>query len=72
MRSILTIILLVTAFLLIAAILLQQKGSGLSGVFGGDSASYLTKRGAEKFLTIFTILSAGAFISSALLLLILK
>jgi len=72
MRTILTIILLVTAFLLMAAILLQQKGSGLSGVFGGDSASYLTKRGAEKFLTIFTILSAAAFISSALLLLILK
>ncbi len=72
MRTIVTIVLLVAAFLLIAAVLLQQKGSGLSGIFGGDSASYLTKRGAEKFLTIFTVLSAAIFIASALSLLIIK
>ena len=33
---------------LIAAILLQARGTGLSGTFGGDSAVYRSRRGVEK------------------------
>jgi preprotein translocase subunit SecG len=41
---------------LIAAILLQARGTGLSGTFGGDSAVYRSRRGVERRLWQFTIL----------------
>lgn len=44
--------------LLIIAILLQQRGSGLGGSFGGDSSTYATRRGAEKFIFTATIILA--------------
>ncbi len=72
MQTLLTLILLIDSGLMITAILLQQKGSGLSGVFGGSSASYLARRGAEKFLTFFTVFTMVVFIVTALLMLILK
>jgi preprotein translocase subunit SecG len=40
---------------LIAVILLQAKGSGLGGIFGGDSSIYKTRRGVEKTLHQATI-----------------
>ena len=45
-----------------AAILLQQKGQGLSGAFGGEGGFYRTKRGIEKTLLIATIVLAALFI----------
>ena len=50
---------IVVSALLLIAILLQQRGSGLSSVFGGTGNIYRTKRGLEKglfFLTIILIL----------------
>ena len=35
---------------LIASILLQARGTGLSGTFGGDSAVYRSRRGVERRL----------------------
>ena len=52
---------------LVIAILLQSKGSGLSGIFGGEGNVFRTKRGAEKTLFIFTIVNAVLFFSIALL-----
>lgn len=53
---------IVVAFLLMAAILMQSKGSGLGGVFGGAGGGvYLTKRGLEKKLFIATIVLAIIF-----------
>ncbi len=49
--------------LLIAAILLQQRGAGLSGTFGGSGIEYSTKRGAEKILFYATIVLAVLFIA---------
>jgi protein translocase SecG subunit len=72
MKIALTVIIFLASALLVTSILLQQKGSGLSGVFGGTSASYLTRRGAEKFLTIFTIVIAAVFVIAALSMLILQ
>ena len=72
MQTILDIVLVVVSVLLITAILLQQKGSGLSGVFGGGSASYLTRRGAEKFLTFATVGLVAVFIVVSVALLIIK
>jgi preprotein translocase subunit SecG len=46
---------------LIAAILLQSKGTGLGSVFGGDGSVFRTRRGAEKGLFQLTIILAIAF-----------
>jgi len=40
---------------LITAILMQARGTGLSGTFGGDSAVYRSRRGVERRLWQFTI-----------------
>lgn len=49
--------------LLIAAILLQNRGAGLGQTFGGDSAVYRTKRGLEKRLHQATIVLAVLFLT---------
>lgn len=41
---------------LIASILMQARGTGLSGTFGGDSSVYRSRRGVERRLWQFTIL----------------
>ena len=56
-----TITQLILAVLLIAAILLQQRGTGLSGAFGGESSVYSTRRGIEKILFTSTIVIAVLF-----------
>jgi protein translocase SecG subunit len=69
MKNILNIIIIISSITTVIAIVLQQKGAGLSGVFGGSDVSYMTKRGAEKFLVFFTIASAAVLCISALLIL---
>jgi preprotein translocase subunit SecG len=51
---------------LIVAILLQARGTGLSGTFGGDSAVYRSRRGIERRLWQFTILLLALFVVFAL------
>ena len=51
---------------LIVAILLQARGTGLSGTFGGDSAVYRSRRGIERRLWQFTIVLLVLFILFAL------
>lgn len=55
--------------LLIAAILLQQRGSSLGGAFGGDnfSSAFHKRRGAELFLFKFSIGISILFVLSAFL-----
>ncbi len=59
------------AILLTTAILLQQKGTGLSGVFGGSSNIYSTKRGVDKILHTFTIVIAVVFFGISLIRLVI-
>jgi len=61
------IIQFILAILLVAAILLQQKGTGLSGVFGGSSNIYSTKRGVDRILYLSTIVISVIFFSLSLL-----
>lgn len=57
----------VASVLLIATILMQNKGSSLGSGFGGDSfASYHTKRGFEAFLVRSSIALAVIFLFSSL------
>lgn len=51
---------------MVAAILLQARGTGLSGTFGGDSAVYRSRRGIEKRLWQFTILLITLYVVFAL------
>ncbi|MDO8557628.1 MAG: preprotein translocase subunit SecG [bacterium] len=57
---------IVIAFLLMGSILLQQRGSGLSAAFGGDSNVYRTKRGIEKGLLWATVVLAALFMGLGL------
>ena len=56
-----TIIQIILAVLLMAAILLQQRGTGLSGAFGGEGSAYSTRRGIEKILFTSTVVIAVLF-----------
>ena len=62
MNGILALGQLLVSIALIAAILLQARGSGLSGAFGGDSAVYRSRRGVEKRLWQFTIVLLALFV----------
>ncbi len=70
-ETVFSIIQLVLAILLTVVILLQQKGSGLSGVFGGSSNIYSTKRGIDKTLHFATIGIAIVFFVISLVRLVL-
>lgn len=55
------------SILLIIAILLQNRGTGLGSTFGGSGGVYLTKRGLEKKLFIATIVLAVLFFSISII-----
>lgn len=61
LAKILPIIQVVLAVLMIVAILLQQRGSGLGAAFGGSSNVFSTKRGIDKVLFNATIVIAIIF-----------
>ncbi len=66
----LTILQFIIAILLIVIVLLQQRGTGLSGLFGGSGDVYKTKRGIEKTLFVFTIVLVVLFLGSGLAILL--
>jgi len=57
---------IIVSIALIAAILLQARGTGLSGTFGGDSAVYRSRRGVERRLWQFTIILLALFVTFSL------
>jgi preprotein translocase subunit SecG len=57
---------------LIVGILLQQRGGGLSPVFGGGGGAYRIRRGVEKVLFIATIVFAVLFFAVAFLILLVS
>lgn len=71
LANILQIFQIIIAALLVVAILLQQRGSGLSGIFGGEGSSYHTRRGIEKKLFLATIILAVSFFTSSFIALFL-
>jgi protein translocase SecG subunit len=60
---------IILSILLIAGILLQQRGSSLGGAFGGDnfSSSFQQRRGAELFLFKFSTGIAILFVIATFL-----
>ena len=53
---------LIVSVALTLSVLLQARGAGLSGAFGGDSAVYRSRRGIERRLWQFTIVLLVLFI----------
>jgi preprotein translocase subunit SecG len=53
---------IIVSIALMAAILLQSRGTGLSGTFGGDSAVFRSRRGIERRLFQFTVLLTALFV----------
>ena len=62
MNAFLAIGQVIVSIALIAAILLQSRGTGLSGTFGGNSAVYRSRRGVERRLWQFTIVLLVLFV----------
>lgn len=60
---------IILSVLLVAVILLQQRGSSLGGAFGGDnfSAAFHKRRGGELFLFRASIVLGILFVLSAIL-----
>lgn len=55
-----------SGILLIVTILLQHRGTGLGGAFGGSDMSYRSRRGVERFLLRATTVLAAVFLVSAI------
>ena len=64
--TIISAIQIVIAILLIICVLLQNRGTGMGAVFGGEGNVFRTKRGIEKKLFVFTIVLSIAFLGLAL------
>lgn len=66
MNNTLNYIQIILAILLIVSILMQHRGTGLGGAFGGEGNVYRSRRGAEKFLFYATIVLGTIFVLLAL------
>ena len=54
---------LIVSIALTFSILLQSRGSGLGGTFGGDSTVFRSRRGIERRLWQFTIILIALFVA---------
>lgn len=65
-RTVLPYAQIILSILLVAAILLQQRGSSLGGAFGGDNyqGAFHKRRGAELFLFKLSVTLATIFVAS--------
>jgi preprotein translocase subunit SecG len=65
-KLILNISQIVVSVVLMAAVLLQARGTGLGGVFGGEGMVFGAKRGIEKILFKATIVLSVIFLGLSL------
>lgn len=62
MKTIIALFQILTSLGLIIFILLQTKGAGLGGAWGGSGEFYQSKRGVEKLIFYSTIILAALFL----------
>lgn len=67
---ILTLLQIVVAVLLVVAILLQMRGTGLSTAFGGGGEFYRSRRSIERLLVWGTTILAVLFATISIILLL--
>ena len=53
---------IILAIALIASILLQQRGTGLGGAFGGEVTAYRSRRGLERTLFRLTVVLIAVYV----------
>lgn len=70
-NGILQIVTVGSAFLMMLAVLLQQRGASLGAGFGASGELYTTRRGLDKNLFEVTIILAVVFVLSILVSLLL-
>ncbi len=58
----LTLVQSILAVALLVAILLQQRGAGVGGAFGGEITAYRSRRGIERTLFRLTIVLAALWV----------
>lgn len=66
MAAILQVSQIGSAILLVIVILLQHRGTGIGGAFGGEDLSYRSRRGVEKLLFRATILFGAILLVSVI------
>lgn len=71
-QSTIPIVQIAVSAIVIILVLVQNKGTGLSGVFGGDSAVFTQRRGAERNIFIATIVFAILFLATAMISILIK
>lgn len=62
---------IIISLALITIVMLQPPSSSIGSTFGGNSARYHTKKGAEKFIFMVTIALSALFIAVSLVNIIL-
>jgi preprotein translocase subunit SecG len=62
MITAINLIQIIVSIALIGILLMQMKGEGLGGIFGGDSSVYHQRRGLEATLYNVTIIVAAIFL----------
>jgi preprotein translocase subunit SecG len=70
--TILTLVQSILAVALTVAILLQQRGAGVGGAFGGEVTAYRSRRGIERTLFRLTIVLAALWVIFSVLALYLQ
>ena len=61
----LAVLQVIVAVAIIVLILLQERSSGLSAIFGGEGSVYQTRRGLEKVVLWATIILSVVFVALA-------
>jgi protein translocase SecG subunit len=72
MKNLFNLITVISAVLMVAAILVQNRGQSLGVSFGGDNSSYRSKRGSELVIYNATIVLAIIFTLSIIVSILLK
>ena len=67
MQTPLLIAQMILAIALVTSILLQQRGTGLGGAFGGEVTAYRSRRGIERTLFRLTVVLSVLFVAFSLL-----
>jgi preprotein translocase subunit SecG len=67
MKSLFSVLTVISAALLILFILIQNRGQSLGAAFGGDTSFYRSRRGAEAVIFNATIVMAVIFVLSIIL-----
>ncbi|MBU1178302.1 preprotein translocase subunit SecG [Patescibacteria group bacterium] len=70
MSRVFAVVQIIVSVLLVVAVIIQNKGVGLSQTFGGgggggEGNTYSTKRGAEKIIFVITIILSIIFLGLA-------